>query len=217
MLHVSLSREEEDKRISLNYKTWVRFPRLRSLSIHWELHHARGWQGFLTLTAIPCSTGVRLPLFSRREGRVHCSRLGTTVSCLLGYTHLEPWPAHDLFNSQRASVCPQRGLLDRMTWKLSVIAAQTGAVSGTEACHGCVKTGSVRLLLAVKTSSRANHRINDSLAQVSLWQPSSYFVRPLCPRGIILLCSHVPWIPARFAVLRLWTTQSLQPSETVHL
>lgn len=108
--------------------------------------------------------------------------------------------APSLQHSQHAGVCPQRGLLHRMTRKFFVITAQTGAVSGTETCHGCVRTreehgastGSKRLLMAGKTSSRANHRINDSLAQVSLWQPPTYFFRPLCLHGIIFPCSHVP-------------------------
>lgn len=170
-LHVCLSREEEDKRVSL-------IIRPGQDSHAWGAGHSLGTAPSPRLARVPDPDCRVLLSWSWaaslywREGWVCCSRLGTAVSPAPWLHPLRTMASTLRISSiQRASVCPLRDLLYRMTRKLSVIAGQTGAVSGTEACRGCVRTreehrgtGSRRLLTAAKTSSRANRGRKDSLA-----------------------------------------------------
>lgn len=111
-------------------------------------------------------------------------------------------------STQHASVCPPRGLLYRMTRKLYVIAGQTGAVLGTEACRGCVRTreehrdtGSRRLLMAAKTSSRANRGRNDSLAQ---FLSGNLQLILLGPSVFVVSFSHALMFPEPPPALQYW-------------
>lgn len=95
-----------------------------------------------------------------------------------------------------------------MTRKLSVIAGQTGAVSGTEACHVCVRTreehrdtGSRRLLVAAKTSSRANRGRNDSLAQ---FLSGNLQLILLGPSVFVVSFSHALMFPEPPPALQYW-------------